>query len=763
MALTKKHIHFIGIGGIGMSAVAKILSWEGHTVSGSDKETSNITRKLQQSGIRVFYGHKAGNLSKNISVVVYSSSISKDNPEIAEARRRNIRIAHRAEVLGGIFNNKNGIAVTGTHGKTTTTSLVAVMLENTGFDPTVMIGGEVKEFDGNAKLGKGAYAVAEADESDGSFLHLKPYYAVITNMEPEHLDHYKNMADIARTFMAFIENVKKSGVIFYNCGDARVSKIVKRSGKKSRSFGFSPDADIYPRDIKMDGFKTEFNCVHKDKILGRIKLNIPGRHNVLNALASVLVGLEMGIEFSDIADAICRFKGALRRFQLRYDDEGIMLIDDYAHHPTEIRAVLEVCRNWKDRRIVAVFQPHRYTRTKFLAEEFGMCFECADKVILTDIYAASEKPIKGVSIKMIHDSIKRSGKKDVSIVKKGLLARYVKKISKRGDMILILGAGDIIKVADDLRNRFEAKIDADPKAAEDLKKLANGMVRSGEALYKHTSIKIGGPAHIWAEPKDKRDLAKILEFARVRRLKVFVIGNGSNILVRDEGFNGIVISLSSFYFKNLKIKGLNLCVGAGHSLSNLVRKVCKLGLGGLESMVGIPGTVGGAIFMNAGGYLNPVYRNIGEFVTSIKAMDYNGVVHTLKGRDLEFGYRHSNMTKYIILEANLKLNKTDKKVLLSNCSHFLSIKKTKQALDLPSAGCAFKNPPDSQFTSGQMIDTLGLKGMRIGGAQISEIHANFIVNRGGATSKDVLTLVDFIHDKVKDNYGIELELEIKVI
>jgi UDP-N-acetylmuramate dehydrogenase len=290
-----------------------------------------------------------------------------------------------------------------------------------------------------------------------------------------------------------------------------------------------------------------------------------------------------------------------------------------------------------------------------------------------------------------------------------------------------------------------------------------GSVRLKEDLFKHTSIKIGGPAQIWVEPVDNGDLRKVLVFARVKKIKVFVIGNGSNILAKDEGFNGIVVSLSAPYFKKLKIKGMNFCVGAGHSLSHLVRTVCKLGLGGLESMVGIPGTVGGAIFMNAGGYSNPVYRNIGEFVTSVKVMDYGGVMHTLKRNDLEFGYRCSNISRYIILEANFRLSKTDRKVLISNCSHFLNIKRTKQALDLPSAGCAFKNPPGSQFTSGQMIDTLGLKGMRIGGAQISEIHANFIVNRGGATSKDVMAIVDLVQDKIKDNYGIDLELEIKVL
>ena len=763
MVFNKKAVHFTGIGGIGMSGVAHILAETGHAVSGSDKELNSITQKLQSMGVRIYEGHRASNLSEGTSMLVYSSSISKDNPEMAEARQRGIKIVHRAQVLGSIFNRNKGIAITGTHGKTTTTSLIAVMLDKARLDPTVIIGGEVEEFAGNAKLGKGVHTVAEADESDGSFLHLKPYCAVITNVEPEHLDYYKNMAAIKRSFESFIGNIKKGGVLFYNYEDTVLRSMAENSECRSKNFGLSKGADMRAGSIKLDGFKTAFDCIYMGKNLGRIELGIPGRHNVLNGLAAVLVGLEEGLKFSEIARCLKGFGGAKRRFQLRCENNGIMLIEDYAHHPTEIRAVLDACRGWKDRRIIAVFQPHRYSRTKFLADDFGKCFDGADKVILTDIYAASEKSIKGVTIKTLYDRIKRSGLTDVSIFRKEDIADHVKGIARPGDIILVLGAGDIKKVADDLTVRLGGEDRKLDKAVKELNKIIRGRISSGELLRKHTSFKIGGPADIWAEPFDVRDLSRLLGYAKKNKVPIFVIGNGSNLLVADSGFRGMIISLSSGSFKKLKISGTSVRVGAGCPLSGLVRTVCSKGLGGLESLVGIPGTVGGAIFMNAGGYLNPIYRNIGGFVTSIKAMSYDGTISTIKKENIKFGYRRSNLEGYIILEASIKLVKSDKDVLRSNCSHFLNMKRTKQALDVPSAGCAFKNPPDFQLTCGQMIDMLGLKGRRIGGAEVSLKHANFIVNRNKATSKDVLLLIDTVKRVVKENYGIELEMEIKVI
>ena len=455
MILEKNNIHFIGVGGIGMSALASILLNMGYKVSGSDLESNNLTEKLANAGGKIFTGHDAKNLPPETEIVVYSSSINGSNPEIIEARKRNnMSIVKRAQVLGEILNKKKGIAVTGTHGKTTTTSLVSVMLENCGMDPTVVIGGEVALFNGNAKFGSGEYVVAEADESDGSFLYLKPLYSVITNIEMEHIDYYKTIDDAINSYSAFANNLKNTGALFYNYEDENIKKVLSVFKGESRSFGFSKEAEIYPYDIKMSEFSSSFLCVHKNEVLGKVFLKVPGRHNILNSLAAILVGLKMGLSFENIARSIATFSGTKRRFHLRADVDGVMLIDDYAHHPTEIRAVLDACRNWKDRRLIVVFQPHRYTRTLFLAEEFGRCFKGADKLILTDIYPASEEPIEGVSAKNIYDRVKKHGLDDVTIMNKDAVAGHVMALKKRGDMILVLGAGDIKEVANELSEKL---------------------------------------------------------------------------------------------------------------------------------------------------------------------------------------------------------------------------------------------------------------------------------------------------------------------
>lgn len=457
MILEKNNIHFIGIGGIGMSGIALILLKMGYKVSGSDLGSNNLTEKLTAGGARILFGHNCDNIAPETEVVAYSSSINGSNPEIREARKRNLLIVKRAQVLAELLNGRKGIAVTGTHGKTTTSSLISVMLENCGLDPTAIIGGEVEMLKGNSKYGKGEYVVAEADESDGSFLYLKPLHSVITNVEMEHIDYYKTLEDAIDSYAAFANNTKKGGYLFYNAEDENIRKVLKKFNGNRESFGFSKDADIYPHEIIMNEFYTSYVCVYKNEIIGRVSLRIPGKHNILNSLAAILVGFKLGLSFESICSSIQDFTGTKRRFHLRADVDGVMLIDDYAHHPTEIRAVLDACRNWKDRRVIVVFQPHRYTRTKFLVEEFGRCFKGADKLILTDIYAASEEPIEGVSVKNIYDRVRLHGLNDVTMMNKESVTRHIMDMKRSGDMIVILGAGDIKEVSDELSDKLNKR------------------------------------------------------------------------------------------------------------------------------------------------------------------------------------------------------------------------------------------------------------------------------------------------------------------
>lgn len=748
-----------------MSAIAQVLLEMGHGVSGSDLEESYVTKRLERSGARISIGHGKSNLPSSTDVVVYSSSIDRSNPEMEEAARRRIRVMHRAQMLGEIFNREKGVAITGTHGKTTTTSMIAVMLKNSGLDPTALIGGDVRSFGGNSRLGRGGIVVAEADESDSSFHHLRPLYAVITNIEMEHLDHFKDMAGIHRSYRKFIGNLKRGGKIFYNADDLNARKVMSGFKGRSASFGFSEKADMRPSDIRMKGFSTSFTCEYKGRALGKVELSIPGEHNVLNAMAAILIGMDLGLPFRSIKRSIKDFDGAKRRFELRASSAGVMLIEDYAHHPTEISAVLKACRNWPGRRVVAVFQPHRYTRTKFLADDFGKCFSGVDKLILTDIFAASEKAVDGVSARLIYNRAVRNGVRDVSIMDKCEIADHIMKVKRKGDIILVLGAGDIKKVANELSERMgpaQAGTVNDDLVRR-LKRSVKGEVKTGEDLSRRTSFRIGGPADIWVEPKDPQDLKRVIRFARSCGIQFFVIGNGSNLLVSDDGFRGMLIHLGSEHFRKIEMRGAKVRVGAGFSLPRLVRRCCEKGLAGLESMVGIPGTVGGAIYMNAGGYTNPIYRNIGSAVESLKIMDREGKIRKVRGSELVFGYRTSNLGGSIILEAVLKLQPGDSKALIDSSLRFMKMKKEKHVLELPNAGCVFKNPGDFHFTCGQMIDTLKLKGKRVGGAEISPKHANFIVNKNGASCKDVVELIGFVRRKVKDSYGIDLELEVKVI
>ena len=522
----KRKVHFIGIGGIGMSAIAKILLEMGHNVSGSDLEPNSLTKELKSLGAAVFQGHSKTNLPKGADLVVYSSAIDRRNPEAAEARRKKIPLVRRAHALSGLLNPRRGIAVAGTHGKTTTTSLIAVVLDRAGCDPTVAIGGEVDCFKSNARLGSGEWMVAEADESDGSFLYLEPFYTVVTNIEMEHVDHYRSMKDAIDSYSKFVNNTKRNGVFFYNNDDANIKKVLKRYKGEKRSYGLSKDSMIYPMDIKMDGFSTSYRCMRGKKVLGTVRLNIPGVHNVSNSLAAMLVGLEMGMDFKTIASAIEDFKGAKRRFELKFDSGGLKLIDDYAHHPTEIRAVIEAASAFSPRRLISVFQPHRFTRTKYLKREFGACFSGVDKLILTDIYAASERPIRGVSIKSIYDEVKKSGLKDVSIVRKEDIARYMVNESRPGDMVLVMGAGDIKKVSDELGERLRMRSEF---------KGLQGRVIFDAPLSGCTTFRIGGPADVLVEPKDERGLKRVLSICNANNWRICVIGNGSNLLAERPG------------------------------------------------------------------------------------------------------------------------------------------------------------------------------------------------------------------------------------
>lgn len=448
-----RRVHFVGIGGIGMSGIAELLANLGYEVSGSDARRSEVTDRLAQMGVRVEIGHQAAHVG-NADVVVVSSAIAVANPEVDEARGRHVPVIPRAEMLAELMRLRFGIAVAGAHGKTTTTSMVALMLERAGLDPTAVIGGKLSAFGSNARLGSGAYMVAEADESDRSFLKLFPSIAILTNIDHEHLDAYGSFDRLVEAFGDFAGRVPFYGAVIACIDDPPVASLVRRLTRRVITYGFSKAADVHGEAPESDG-RTAACRVHyairgvpDGTGEGSIKIGVPGAHNLLNAMAAVAVGLELGVPFARIAAALEEFHGADRRYQVRGTARGVTVVDDYGHHPTEIAAVLRAARTGNPARLVAVFQPHRYSRTRDLMRKFGPALAHADVVVLTDIYAAGEPPIEGVSIAVLAAEVRKSVP-DVRVVKSiDDIPSALATLAQDGDLVLTLGAGSISATGD---------------------------------------------------------------------------------------------------------------------------------------------------------------------------------------------------------------------------------------------------------------------------------------------------------------------------
>lgn len=448
----KLHIHFIGVGGVGMSGLASILLDSGYKISGSDIVSSKSTKRLTDKGATIFKGHNESNVEK-ADLVVISSAIPESNPEIRGARNRKITIIKRAEMLSRLMNNKYGIAIAGTHGKSTTASMISLILERSGFDPTVVVGGELNNFKKNAKLGKGNHIVVEADESDGSFLELNPHMVIVTNIEDDHLDYYENMENILKDFRKFIDKVpdNRRVILCKDCENLR--GLAKQCGKSHVSYGIFTEADLMAKDIELDKLNSKSKIYWQGEKIGDLCLKVAGYHNILNALAAIAVALELGISFMEIAKILETFQGVHRRMEIIANlDDKILILDDYAHHPTEIKATLSALRSsWQNRRIIAVFQPHRYSRTKLLAEKFGKVFFDADCVIINDIYSANESPISGISGETIFKEIKKTNHGQIKYLpSKDDILSYLCEIVQPGDIIITMGAGDIWTVSQEL-------------------------------------------------------------------------------------------------------------------------------------------------------------------------------------------------------------------------------------------------------------------------------------------------------------------------
>jgi UDP-N-acetylmuramate--alanine ligase len=447
---TVKNIHFVGIGGIGMSGIAEILLNQGFNITGSDMRESENTKYLENLGAKVFIGHNAENIN-DAEVVVYSSAVDpKENPETNAALQKGIPTIKRAVMLAEVARLNYCLAISGTHGKTTTTSMLGLILIKAGIDPTVIVGGRLRDFGGtNARLGKGKWTVVEADEYDRSFMQLSPTIAIVNNIEEDHLDIYKDIDDIKHTFTDFANLVPFYGLVSLGIDDSGVKEVLSKINKKIVTFGLSRNADYSAENIRYESGKTIFEAREFDKLLGEIELSIPGLHNIKNALASISVARQMDIDFATIKASLFEFGGVYRRFDIKGEANGIMVVDDYAHHPSEVSTTLEAAGKGWNRRVVAAFQPHTFTRTKEMYKEFAASFDHADVLIVTDVYPAREKPIEGVTGKLIADAAKDFGHKNVLYFENlDDMKEELPNILKNGDIFITLGAGNIVNVAD---------------------------------------------------------------------------------------------------------------------------------------------------------------------------------------------------------------------------------------------------------------------------------------------------------------------------
>jgi UDP-N-acetylmuramate--alanine ligase len=450
-------VHFVGVGGIGMSGIAEVLINLGYQVSGSDLKESEVTRRLVSLGARVVYGHRAENLL-DADVVVISSAVKKDNPEVVAARARKVPVIARAEMLAELMRLKYAVAIAGSHGKTTTTSMVATVLNAAGLDPTAVVGGKVNVLGSNAKLGKSDLMVVEADESDGSFLKLHPAIAVVTNIDPEHMDHYRTLDALKSAFVEFCNRVPFYGLNVICLDHANVQALLPSLEKRCVTYGSSHAADYRIEGVTLDGYATRFRAFRRDQALGDFTVKMVGAHNAMNALAVIAIAEELDIPLDTVRTALANFEGVQRRFTVKGEAQQITVVDDYGHHPAEVRATLAGARRAFGRRLVVAFQPHRYTRTHDLLDDFVSAFNDADLLFLTNIYAAGEEPIPGVSGQSLTDAVRAHGHRDVTYVDKrvDLPAALLPRLQP-GDLVVTLGAGDITQVGPDLLALLEAR------------------------------------------------------------------------------------------------------------------------------------------------------------------------------------------------------------------------------------------------------------------------------------------------------------------
>ncbi|HZJ14796.1 MAG TPA: UDP-N-acetylmuramate--L-alanine ligase [Chthoniobacteraceae bacterium] len=741
-------IHLIGVAGSGMSGLAGLLLGLGHRVSGSDKVRTVEIDRLCGLGLRFHVGQDAVNIGE-ADLVIYSSAIRPGNVEYDEALRTRRNMARRADALAAIMHAKKGVVVCGMHGKTTTSAMAAHVLKAGGLHPSHYVGAEIPILGTNANWDPaGELFVVEGDESDGTLALYHPEHAIVLNIEEEHLDYYENLAAIEAVFQQVLAQTR--GHLIYCADDANTARLcINHPG--AISYGECHVAFYRFDNVHAKDFQSHFRVLRGGETLGAVTLNVPGRHNISNALGVVALASELGVPFRQIAEALECFLGARRRFEIKFRSDRYMIVDDYGHHPTEVKATLATARSTGRKRVLCMFQPHRYSRTQKLKEEFGRAFRQADVALIADVYPASESPIPGVTGQTIVEEMIRDGHDAASYQpdrKKIILE--MGRLLEPGDCVVSLGAGNIHESA--------SLLAMDVALLDELQTVMGpGVIKLYEPLAKHTTMRVGGPAQFWAEPETEEGFARLVRFTTMRELPLFVIGRGSNLLVRDGGIRGVVVHLERGEFRKIEVREGQIIAGVGVKQKELAYAARDAQIGGFEWFEGIPGNVGGALRMNAGAMGGETFRQ----VISVRFVDRNGDFHTRTPAEMEVHYRDVTTLRdnYAVSATFFGGPGTPEEI-----EKLLDASRQKRRSTQPresSAGCIFKNP--GTIPAGKLVDELGLKGTHRGNAKVSEIHGNFIVNEGGASASDVLALIGEVQTKAQRERGIALETEVQII
>jgi len=740
-------LHLIGVAGSGMSGLASILLGMGHEVSGSDKVTSGETQRMQSLGLKFSSPHSAESVH-GVDVVVYSSVIRLTNPARKEAESLGILSIRRAECLAAILRAKDGIVISGTHGKTTTSAMCAHVLRRGGIHPSHYVGAEIPVLGSNAKWDEqGEVMVAEGDESDGTLALYRPKHAVVLNVEEEHLDFYSGLDHIKEVFRTLLSQTSGSWIY---CKECPVASALCSDSDQGVSYGWS-DADYTASDLLESGGVVAFDVHKRGEFLGRVELGVPGRHNALNALAAIAVADIHGVGFGHTLLALSSFAGARRRFETKHLSEHLRIIDDYGHHPTEVAATIQTATSLKPNRLVVVFQPHRYSRTQKLASDFGKVLQGADQVFLTDIYPASELPIDGVSSQTIADAMSEHGRTKVECVGPVASAHHVVGNALRsGDMLITLGAGNVHEIG--------TKIARDVTVLGELERYSGDVSwKMYEPMSKHTTILVGGAAQYWIEPLTFEAFAKAVKFCRDRGIPIRVVGRGSNLLVRQGGIRGAVIHPRNGAFAEVLVQGDTVSAGAGARFKKVASVAQSAGLTGFEWMEGIPGNVGGGLRMNAGALGWETF----DQVVDVTFLDEDGEIRKRTKEEIETFYRNvPELRRNFALSATFKGKPAEVDLIKEKMETSKSKRQSSQPV-AASAGCIFKNP--AEIPAGQLVDELGMKNQAVGKARVSSVHGNFIVNEGKASASDVLNLIEQIKVKAREERGITLDTEVQII